>query len=46
LAVEEGFVHPDHRSLVLTNEHPNALLDEMERYAPPRTKKWVSPRKL
>ena len=45
-AVEEGFVHPDHRSLVLMNEHPNALLDEMERYAPPRTKKWVSPREL
>ena len=46
LAVEEGFVHPDHRSLVLTNEHPNVLLEEMERYAPPRTKKWVSPREL
>ncbi len=46
LAVKEGFVHPDHRSLVLMNEHPNALLDEMERYAPPRTKKWVSPREL
>ena len=45
-AVEEGFVHPDHRSLLLMNEHPNALLDEMERYAPPRTKKWVSPREL
>jgi len=46
LAVKEGFVHPDHRSLVLTNEHPNTLLDEMECYTPPRTKKWISPREL
>jgi uncharacterized protein (TIGR00730 family) len=46
LAVEEGFVHPDHRSLVLINGHPNALLDEMKRYAPPRAQKWVSPREL
>jgi uncharacterized protein (TIGR00730 family) len=46
LAVEQGFAHPDHRSMVLTNDHPNELLDEMERYAPPRTQKWVSPREL
>jgi uncharacterized protein (TIGR00730 family) len=46
LAVKEGFVHPDHRSLVLTNEHPNTLLDEMECYTPPRTKKWILPREL
>ncbi len=46
LAVEQGFVHPDYRSMVLTNEHPNVLLDEMERYAPPRTQKWVLPREL
>ena len=46
LAVKEGFVHPAHRSLVLTNEHPNTLLDEMECHTPPRTKKWISPREL
>ena len=46
LAVKESFVHPDHRSLVLTNEHPNTLLDEMECYTPPRTKKWILPREL
>jgi uncharacterized protein (TIGR00730 family) len=39
-AVEEGFLHPDHRSLVLTEEDPRRLLDKMERYAPPKTKRW------
>ena len=44
--VAEGFVHPDHRSLVLTEQDPHALLDLMERYTPPETKKWMDPREL
>ena len=44
--VAEGFVHPDHRSLVLTEQNPNALLDLMERYRPPETRKWIGPREL
>src|ERR671917_984642 len=38
-AVEEGFVHPDHRSLVLAGQEPENLLDAMEGYSPPKTKK-------
>ena len=45
-AVTEGFVHPEHRSLVLTEQHPDALLDLMGRYRPPETRKWVGPREL
>jgi uncharacterized protein (TIGR00730 family) len=45
-AEEEGFVHPDHRAIVLTGEDPAGLLDAMERYSPPATKKWVSPGEL
>ncbi len=45
-AVKEGFVHPDHRSLVLAGEDPEGLLDAMERYSPPKTKKWVSREEL
>jgi uncharacterized protein (TIGR00730 family) len=45
-AVKEGFVHPDHRSLVLASEDSKALLDAMERYTPPETKKWVSREEL
>jgi uncharacterized protein (TIGR00730 family) len=45
-AVEDGFVHPDHRSLVLSGDQPGALLDAMAAYEPPATKKWVLPREL
>ena len=44
--VAEGFVHPDHRSLVLTERDPRVLLERMERYTPPETRKWVGPREL
>ena len=44
--VAEGFVHPDHRSLVLTERDPRALLDIMERYRPPETRKWMGRREL
>lgn len=42
-AVAEGFVRPNHRSLVLTGEDPELLLDRMESYTPPGTKKWIEP---
>jgi len=45
-AVEEGFVQPGHRSLVLKEEDPGRLLDVMDRYEPPETKKWIGPREL
>ncbi len=45
-AVAEGFVPPHHRSLVLEEQDPHALLDLMERYTPPETKRWVGPRDL
>ena len=45
-AVAEGFVHPDHRSLVLTEQNPDALLDLMECYRPPETRKWIGRREL
>ena len=41
--VEEGFVHPEHRSLVLVEQDLDALLDSMERYTPPEAKKWIAP---
>jgi predicted Rossmann-fold nucleotide-binding protein len=45
-AVDEGFVHPDHRSLVLTESDPARLLDAMRRHSPPGTKKWLDPEEL
>lgn len=37
--VADGFVRPDHRSLVLIGEDPGKLLDHMESYVPPFEKK-------
>ena len=45
-AVEEGFIHPSHRSLVLMGEDPGGVLEAMERSRPPQTKKWVTPEEL
>jgi hypothetical protein len=45
-AVTEGFVHPDHRSLVLTESDSRVLLERMERYTPPATRRWLGPREL
>ena len=41
--VAEGFVRPNHRSLVLTGRDPGELLDLMKRYTPAAEKKWVGP---
>jgi uncharacterized protein (TIGR00730 family) len=44
-AVTEGFVYPDHRSLVLTEGDSRVLLERMERYTPPETRrKWIGSR--
>lgn len=44
--VREGFVHPDHRSLVLMEQDPDALIDLMQQYTPPETKKWIGSQDL
>lgn len=41
-ATSKGFVHHDHRKLVLSEKEPNFLLDAMEKHLPPGTRKWVS----
>lgn len=40
-AVREGFVREAHRGLVLEASEPAALLDEMARFQPPATEKWI-----
>jgi len=40
-AVAEGFVRELHRSMVLAATEPDALLNAMERYAPPVVEKWL-----
>jgi uncharacterized protein (TIGR00730 family) len=39
-ATAEGFVRPEHRALVVTEEDPRRLLDLLEDYRPPQVEKW------
>lgn len=41
--VSEGFVLPDHRSLVLTREDPGEVLDALKRQAPLSAKRAIDP---
>lgn len=41
-AVDEGFVRPQHRSLVLVAAAPDAVLDQLDAWRPPPpTRKWL-----
>ena len=41
-AVEERFLHPAHRAMVLTDDDAGALIDRLMTYQPPRVAKWIS----
>jgi uncharacterized protein (TIGR00730 family) len=40
-AVQEGFLRPEHRRLVLAGDDPEALLDAFARYEPPLVQRWI-----
>jgi uncharacterized protein (TIGR00730 family) len=43
-AIDEGFVPPEHRALILEAAEPDVLLDLIERYEPPPpVVKWLRP---
>jgi uncharacterized protein (TIGR00730 family) len=42
-AVEQRFLHPDHRGLLLSDTDPVALLERMRNYSPLVTAKWLEP---
>jgi uncharacterized protein (TIGR00730 family) len=39
--VTQGFVHPKHRSMVLTDEEPARLIDQLETFNMPQVNKWL-----
>lgn len=43
-AEAEGFIRPEYRPLLLVNDAPGALLDQMAAYAAPDLPRWVSRR--
>jgi hypothetical protein len=39
----EGFIYDQHRALLLADEHPEALLEQLENYKPPTgTNRWLN----
>lgn len=40
-AVQARFIRPEHRSLVLAEREPEALLSRLEQFQPPSTHKWI-----
>jgi uncharacterized protein (TIGR00730 family) len=40
--VAQGFIRPEHRSILLEGRDPENLLDLLEAYEPPRLEKWIT----
>lgn len=40
-AVDEGFVRPEHRALLVVGDRPEELLDRLAGHRPPRIEKWI-----
>ena len=45
-AVEEGFVRPGHRGLLLVADTPEALLDALAAWEPPEVPRWLDPKEI
>jgi uncharacterized protein (TIGR00730 family) len=41
--VDESFIRPQHRGLVLAGTDPARLLERMRRFVPPTTEAWIAP---
>jgi uncharacterized protein (TIGR00730 family) len=40
-AVEEGFLKPENRAMLLADDMPGGLIGQFERYRPPAVEKWI-----
>ncbi|MBW3572186.1 MAG: TIGR00730 family Rossman fold protein [Gemmatimonadetes bacterium] len=41
--VAEGFIHPQHRAMVLQDTDADTLIDRMQAFVPPAAEKWIAP---
>jgi hypothetical protein len=39
--VEQRFVRPEHREMLIVDPDPDRLLERLERYRPPELPKWI-----
>jgi uncharacterized protein (TIGR00730 family) len=42
-AIQEGFIKPKHRDLIIVEERPDALLKRLVEHQMPQVKKWLKP---
>ncbi len=42
-AIQEGFIKPKHRELIVVEERPDALLERLVEHQMPKVKKWLKP---
>ena len=42
-AIQEGFIKPKHRGLIIVEERPDALLERLVEHQMPQVKKWLKP---
>jgi uncharacterized protein (TIGR00730 family) len=42
-AAAEGFIHQEHRAIVVVESDSGRLLDRLAGYCPPRQEKWIGP---
>jgi uncharacterized protein (TIGR00730 family) len=40
-ATEQGFIHPQHRSIVIVASDPAALIERISQYCPPPQRQWI-----
>jgi uncharacterized protein (TIGR00730 family) len=40
-AVAEGFLHPEHRRLLLASDEPEGVLDQLREFEAPPTERWM-----
>ncbi|MBI5772962.1 MAG: TIGR00730 family Rossman fold protein [Verrucomicrobia bacterium] len=40
-AVADRFIRPEHRALLLVGQNPDALLERMRKFQPPKVHKWI-----
>jgi uncharacterized protein (TIGR00730 family) len=41
-AVAQGFLRPEHRSMLLEDTDPRGILNRLRQYSPPQAVKWIS----
>jgi predicted Rossmann-fold nucleotide-binding protein len=45
-AIEEAFINPAHRDLIVVDDNPARLLERMANHQMPKVRKWLGPEEI